>query len=260
MNIKLYFVDAFTDKLFGGNTAGVCPLKEWLPDEKMQSIAMENNLSETAFFVKEGSKFGIRWFTPTIEVDLCGHATLASAHVIYNHLDFKDDRILFDSKSGELIVRKEDDMLVMNFPTDNYKEVLVNDDLIRGLGVNPIEVYRGKSDYMLVCKSQKEIENINPNFDLIKRTIIRGIIVTAKGNKVDFVSRFFAPLSGVLEDPVTGSSHTTLIPYWAERLGKKELTAMQLSKRQGKLKCRYLGDRVEIGGEAITYLVGEIEI
>jgi PhzF family phenazine biosynthesis protein len=260
MNIKLYQVDAFTDRLFGGNPAGVCPLNEWLSDEQMQKIAMENNLSETAFFVNDNGRFRIRWFTPTVEVDLCGHATLASAHVIYRHLNYSGDSIIFDSNSGELTVKKDNELLVLNFPTDEFKEVLVNDELIMGLGINPVEVYRGKSDYMLVCASQKEIENINPNFDLIKRTITRGIIVTARGNKVDFVSRFFAPLSGVLEDPVTGSSHTTLIPYWAERLGKKELTAMQLSKRQGKIKCKHLGDRVEIAGEAVTYLVGDIEI
>jgi PhzF family phenazine biosynthesis protein len=261
MKTILYQVDAFTNKLFGGNPAGVCPLEVWLPEEKMQSIAMENNLSETAFFVQKGERFHIRWFTPELEVALCGHATLASAHVIFNHLNFKGDVIKFDSKSGELKVSKKDEMLVLDFPADSFdKEILPPDSLIEGLGIQPIEAYKGKTDYMLVYRTQKEIESIVPNFTLIKKAKARGIIVTAKGNSVDFVSRFFAPLSGVPEDPVTGSSHTTLIPYWSQKLGKKELTAKQLSKRRGKLKCKYLGDRVEIGGEAVTYMIGEINI
>jgi PhzF family phenazine biosynthesis protein len=261
MKTKLYQVDAFTNKLFGGNPAAVCPLEAWLPEEKMQCIAMENNLSETAFFVEKAGKYHIRWFTPELEVALCGHATLASAHVIFNHLNFKGDVIKFDSKSGELKVSRKEEMLVLDFPSDLFdKQILPPDALIEGLGVQPIEAYKGKTDYMLVYRTQKEIESIVPNFTLIKKAKARGVIVTAKGNSVDFVSRFFAPLSGVPEDPVTGSSHTTLIPYWAQKLGKKELTAKQLSKRRGKLKCKYLGDRVEIGGEAVTYMIGEINI
>ncbi|HEY5533348.1 MAG TPA: PhzF family phenazine biosynthesis protein [Ignavibacteria bacterium] len=260
MKIKIYQVDAFTNKLFSGNPAAVCPLEEWLPEEKMQCIATENNLSETAFFVRKGDRFHIRWFTPALEVDLCGHATLASAHVIFNHLNYAGDEIKFDSKSGILKVRKEGNMLLLNFPTDEFKEVLAPEALVAGFGKEPMETHKGKWDYLLVFSSQKEIENLDPNFFLLRKANVRGIIVTAKGSKVDFVSRFFAPRSGVPEDPVTGSSHTTLIPYWAQKLGKKELTAKQLSKRRGKLKCRLLDDRVEIGGEAVTYMIGEIEI
>jgi PhzF family phenazine biosynthesis protein len=259
MKLKLYQVDAFADRLFSGNPAGVCPLEKWIPDELMQNIAMENNLAETAFFVKEGNIFHIRWFTPVLEVDLCGHATLASAHVIFKHLNFKEEKIQFKSKSGDLSVKKENDFLILNFPTDTLEKTETPIALAEGLGIAPKEAYKGISDYLLIYDNQKQIEKIQPDFRLLSKVIARGIIITAIGNDCDFVSRFFAPLSGINEDPVTGSAHTTLIPYWHKVLHKTEMTAMQLSKRKGKLKCKYLGERVEIGGKARTYLIGEIE-
>jgi PhzF family phenazine biosynthesis protein len=260
MRIKFYQVDAFTDKLFGGNPAGVCPLEDWLPDEVMQNIAFENNLAETAFFVTNDVDFELRWFTPLSEVDLCGHATLATAHVLFEHLDYNREKIVFHSRSGELAVRKKDEMLVLNFPIDIVKKIEAPEELIKAVGAKPLEVFKGKTDYMLVYSSQKEIENISPDFELIKKSKARGVIVTAKGDEVDFVSRFFAPEVGINEDPVTGSAHTTLTPYWASRLEKSELSAMQISKRQGKLHCRLIKDRVEIAGNAVTYLEGSIKI
>jgi PhzF family phenazine biosynthesis protein len=260
MRIKFYQVDAFTDKLFGGNPAGVCPLDDWLPDEVMQNIAFENNLAETAFFITNDVDFELRWFTPLAEVDLCGHATLATAHVLFDHLDYNRDKIIFHTRSGELTVRKDNGKLVLNFPVDIVKKIDAPDDLIKGIGKKPLEAFKGKTDYMLVYSSQKEIEEINPDFELIRKSKARGVIVTAKGDKVDFVSRFFAPLVGVDEDPVTGSAHTTLTPYWATVLGKKDLTAMQLSKRKGNLNCKLINGRVEIAGYAVTYLEGSIKI
>jgi PhzF family phenazine biosynthesis protein len=260
MKIRLYQVDAFTDKLFGGNPAGVCPLEDWLPEEVMQNIAFENNLAETAFFIINGADFELRWFTPVSEVDLCGHATLATAHVLFNHLDYNRDKIIFHSKSGELTVRKDNGKLILNFPVDIVKKIDSPDDLIKAIGKKPLETFKGKTDYMLVYSSQKEIEEINPDFELIKKSKARGVIVTAKGNDVDFVSRFFAPEVGINEDPVTGSAHTTLTPYWAAVLGKKELTAMQLSRRKGNLNCKLINGRVEIAGYAVTYLDGSIKI
>ncbi len=260
MRIKLYQVDAFTDKLFSGNPAGVCPLDEWIPDELMQNIAFENNLAETAFFVNNGIDYEIRWFTPLTEVDLCGHATLASSHVLFEHLDYNRKEILFHSRSGELKVRKDNGRLTLNFPADIIKKIDIPDDLIKAIGKKPIEAYKGKTDYLLVYLTQKEIEEINPDFEMVKKSGVRGVIATASGDKVDFVSRFFAPSVGVNEDPVTGSAHTTLTPYWARVLGKKELTAMQLSKREGNLICKLINDRVEISGYAVTYLEGIIKI
>jgi PhzF family phenazine biosynthesis protein len=260
MKIRMYQVDAFTEKLFHGNPAAVCPLDAWLPDNLMQQIAMENNLAETAFFVKENGRYRIRWFTPALEVDLCGHATLATAFVICNHENSAADTVEFDSRSGVLSVRKNGDLLTLNFPSDPPKRMAVPHEWISGTGVEPVESYHGKSDYMLVYSAQEEIERMQPDMAKIAKIPARGIIVTAEGRDVDFVSRFFAPQSGVAEDPVTGSAHTTLTPYWAERLGKDELTAMQLSKRRGWLQCRLDGDRVEISGRACPYFQGEIEI
>jgi len=260
MKIPIYKVDVFTGKLFGGNPAAVCPLNDWLTDKTMQNIAMENNLSETAFIVKENDHYRIRWFTPTVEVDLCGHATLASAHVFFNYLDYGNNQIIFHSRSGELKVRKDGKLINLNFPSDIMNKIPVTEDICSGLGLMPVEAFTGKTDLMLVYISQEEIENIKPDFELISSIFARGIIVTAKGNDVDFVSRFFAPRVGVPEDPVTGSAHTSLIPYWSEKLNKTELTALQLSKRKGELKCKMLGDRVEIAGEAVTYMSGYIEI
>ncbi|HYK89122.1 MAG TPA: PhzF family phenazine biosynthesis protein [Acidobacteriota bacterium] len=260
MRTKIYQVDAFTNRLFQGNPAAVCPLADWLPAETMQRIGAENNLSETAFYVKSGDAFNIRWFTPTVEVDLCGHATLASAHVLFNHEGFGGRRISFNSRGGILSVAREGDFLVLDFPVDTVKEVKPPQELVRGMGQQPRKALRGRSDYMLVYGTEADVEGLKPDFGLIAKTTARGVIATARGTRADFVSRFFAPQAGIPEDPATGSSHTTLMPYWAKELGKLELTALQLSKRGGSFKCRLRDDRVDIAGQARTYLVGEIEI
>ena len=259
-----YQVDAFSSKTFGGNPAAICPLEEWLPDDLMQKIAMENNLAETAFFVKkikdEKEVFELRWFTPTTEVDLCGHATLASAHVIFSN-GYENDLLVFHSpRSGELTVRKNGDLYAMNFPTDEIKSVQTPPQVLEGLGVTPIECFQGKTDLMVVVDNQFIIENLQPDFKVLSQLSGRGTIVTALGNEVDFVSRCFFPQAGVDEDPTTGSAHTTMIPYWANRLNKTELTATQLSSRVGHLQCKFLGERVEISGNAITFMEGKIFI
>jgi PhzF family phenazine biosynthesis protein len=259
MKLPIYQIDAFTDKVFKGNPAAVCPLESWIPKNLMQKIAMENNLAETAFFVTTSQGFEIKWFTPTVEIDLCGHATLATAHVLFEYLGYKADVIRFESNSGELLVRKEKDLLLLDFPTAQFEEIEAPDELLEALVVDPEEVFKG-FDYMLVLESEEEVMSVQPNFLRLAEIPTRGIIITAQGESVDFVSRFFAPRAGILEDPVTGSSHTLLIPYWAKTLGKNELTARQLSPRQGELFCNYLGNRVEIGGKARTYLVGEIDV
>lgn len=260
MKLSLYQVDAFTSTLFGGNPAAVCPLQEWLPDDLMQRIAMENNLSETAFFIRKDNRFSIRWFTPVSEVALCGHATLASAHVIFHHLGYGPGLILFDSKSGELRVTRKNDLLVLDFPADDAKPIAAPAGLFEAMGSEPVECHKGRTDVMLVYKSEEEIIALSPDFKKLAGAGVRGVIVTAPGKASDFVSRFFAPAVGVDEDPVTGSAHTTLIPYWAKRLGKNELSAIQCSRRRGTLTCTYNGNRLEIGGQAITYLTGETEI
>lgn len=261
MKIKIYQVDAFTDKLFGGNPAAVCILDNWLSDALMQSIGAENNLAETAFIVKNGAGYDIRWFTPAVEVDLCGHATLAAAHIVFTCLGHQSDEIVFYShRSGILKVKKNTDLLTLDFPVDVYAGIEPPELLGQALGVLPRETYKGKTDYMAVLSSQQEVEELKP--DLAKLALLgeRGVIVTARGEQVDFVSRFFAPQSGIDEDPVTGSAHTTLTPYWAKILGKDELKAIQVSARRGYLTCRNLGDRVAISGYAVTYLIGEIEV
>jgi len=260
MQIPLYHVDAFTDTLFTGNPAAVCPLDEWLTDEVMQKVAFENNLAETAFFVRNADGFDIRWFTPLVEVDLCGHATLASAHVIFNHLGWDHNSINFMSRSGKLTVTREGEMIILNFPTDIIQHTEPSEMLLKSLNVVPLESYSGKTDFMIVLASQKEVELLDPDFELMKKSGGRGVIVTAKGETVDFVSRFFGPQVGVNEDPVTGSAHTTLTPYWSKKLGKKELKALQLSKRKGRLWCKDLGERIEIAGQAVTYMIGSIKI
>jgi PhzF family phenazine biosynthesis protein len=261
MKLKLYQVDAFTDKIFAGNPAAVCPLPgEWLEDSVMQNIAMENNLSETAFYVNKNNKYHIRWFTPAIEVDLCGHATLATSHVLFNHENYSEKVINFDSRSGILSVRKEDDFIIMNFPADTIQEMKLSHEILSWFNLKPIEAWKGISDYMLVFENEEQIKNIKYNLQELRKIKTRGIIITSKGTKVDFVSRFFAPYAGIEEDPVTGSSHTTLTPYWSKVLNKNELTAMQLSKRTGFLKCKNMNDRIEISGNAKTYLHGEISI
>jgi PhzF family phenazine biosynthesis protein len=262
MKTKLYQVDAFAARIFSGNPAAICPLEKWLDDNTLQNIAMENNLAETGYYVKKGDVFEIRWFTPTIEVDLCGHATLAAAHVIFNHEKFQNDHIEFHShRSGKLVVFKNKDFLTLDFPTDTLKSVPLTQELKTPFNILPKEAYRGKTDYMLVFSSEDKIVSLEPDIKAVESIRdCRGVIVTAPGKEVDFVSRFFGPQSGIDEDPVTGSAHTTLIPYWSKILGKTEMTAMQLSKRKGFLKCKDLNDRVHISGQARTYLIGEIDI
>jgi PhzF family phenazine biosynthesis protein len=259
MKIALYQADAFTANLFEGNPAAVCPLDEWLPDTILQNIALENNLSETAFFVKEEGGYRLRWFTPTTEVDLCGHATLASAHILFNEMGYSKPEIVFSSNSGPLKVRQRENLLVMDFPVTIGEKVVPTDPLRSALGIDSGEVLRA-TDYMVVLKNKQEVLDLVPDFTLLEKVKTRGVIVTAPDREYDFVSRFFAPAVGIKEDPVTGSAHTMLAPYWAEQLGKKELQARQVSKRGGTVFCRYLGERVEIAGEAVTYLNGTIEI
>lgn len=263
MTIRIYQVDAFASKVFSGNPAAVCPLESWLEDDVLQSIAMENNLAETAFYVKNGNQYDIRWFTPSIEVDLCGHATLAAAFVLFNYeeSDIKRDTIYFHScRSGLLTVTKADQLLTLNFPADLYEEIELSESLIKGFTIKPQLAFKGKTDFLLIYNKEDEIRNLEPNFAEISKWKGRGVIVTAPGDKVDFVSRFFAPQSGINEDPVTGSAHTTLIPYWAKVFDKKELVAIQLSKRTGILNCRYLDDCVEITGECALYMSGHVVI
>jgi len=259
MEIRIYQVDAFTDKVFSGNPAPVCPLDEWLSDGLLQQIAMENNQAETAFYTKQGDRYHIRWFTPTTEVDLCGHATLAAAYVLFNHEKHSGNSINFySSRSGDLVITRSNDLLTLNFPTDVYEQVELSNSLTAGFDILPIKALKGKTDYVLVFETETQIISIKPNLPQIATLGGRGVIVTAKGDTVDFVSRFFAPQAGIDEDPVTGSAHTTLTPFWAKELGKTELTAVQLSARKGWLQCKYLGDRVEISGEAKLYMTGEI--
>lgn len=261
MKIPIYQVDAFTNERFKGNPAAVCPLDTWLPDTVMLDIAAENNLAETAFIVPAREQYEIRWFTPTVEVDLCGHATLASAYVLFNELGFAGDQINFIShRSGPLSVTKNGTILALNFPVDTISELPLRPEFDIGLSQAPCKVFKGKSDYLFVYDSEAEILALQPDFEALKIHPVRGIIVTAPGETTDFVSRFFGPACGVNEDPVTGSAHTTLTPYWAAVLGKTVLTARQLSQRTGDLTCKLLGNRVEIAGESVLYLRGEIEI
>jgi PhzF family phenazine biosynthesis protein len=257
--MKIFQVDAFTSRLYSGNPAAVVPLHEWPEDEIMQNIAMENNLAETAFFVPDGDNFHIRWFTPKVEVDLCGHATLATAHVLYNHLGYMRDELLFNSRSGILRVFREGKRYILDFPVDELDPAELPDGLLASLGGRePLFCYQGKTDYLLIYEKQSDIESMKPDFTLMGKVKARGIIVSAPGEWVDVVSRFFGPQVGINEDPVTGSAHTSLTPYWSRQLAKSEFTARQLSERGGDLICRNRGLRVEIGGEAVTFLEGEI--
>lgn len=261
MRQKIYQIDAFSDKVFSGNPAAVCPLDEWLSEDIMLKIAAENNLAETAFYVKKNNQFEIRWFTPTLEVDLCGHATLASAFVLFNHENYSENIIEFYShRSGILTVVKNENFLTLNFPTDKFEQLTINSEIVNCFDIQPNLVFKGKSDFLFVYDNEDDIINIKPSFDEIAKLKGRGVIITAKGNEVDFVSRFFAPQVGVKEDPVTGSAHTTLTPYWAKQLNKTDLTAIQLSDRKGYLRCKYLDERVEISGQGKLYLTGEIRI
>jgi len=259
MSNRIYQVDAFCKDLFSGNPAAVCPLEYWLEDQTMKNIAAENNLAETTFYVKEKDGFRIRWFTPEMEVDLCGHATLAAAHVLFSHEGFSGNTILFASRSGELKVSKKGDHLVLDFPVDHFKQVEITAAMHQWFSTTPIEAYKGRSDYMLVFRSEEEVAGLRADLAVLGRlTDCRGVIITAKGENVDFVSRFFAPQIGIAEDQVTGSAHTTLTPYWSQRLHQNEFEAIQLSPRKGFLHCRYAGERIEISGLAKTYLMGEI--
>ncbi len=259
MKLKIYQIDAFTENIFGGNPAAVCPLEKWLSDDVLQKIAMENNLAETAFFVKRNGIYEIRWFTPAVEVELCGHATLAAAHVLFNYEKHVGNEINFySSHSGKLTVTKQGVLLTLNFPSDRLERIDLTPELRKGFDETPLMVFKGRTDYMFVFENEQQIKKLRPAFSIISKWNVRGVIVTAKGDTCDFVSRFFAPQSGIDEDPVTGSAHTTLTPYWANKLQKKELNALQLSERKGILKCKDLDNRVEISGQAKTYLIGEI--
>jgi PhzF family phenazine biosynthesis protein len=259
MELKVYQVDAFAEKEFGGNPAAVVPLETWLDDALMQQIAMEHNQPETVFFVREGDMYHIRWFTPTVEVDICGHATIASAYILYNILGYTGEQInFFSHRSGPLSVYKTGELLTLNFPTDTLNPVALDDQLKRCFQESPLEAYRGRNDYMVVFSNEEQIREMQPNWLQIATLQSRGLIVTAKGDEVDFVSRWFGPQSGINEDPVTGSAHTTLIPYWREKLGIDEMDALQVSARCGKLHCVYCGDRVLISGKARLYMTGTI--
>lgn len=259
MKLDLYQVDAFSSEAFKGNPAAVCPLERWLPDETMQNIAMENNLSETAFFVENEGRYRLRWFTPETEVDLCGHATLASGHVLFNYSGYEQKIIHFDTNSGELTVEREDDLLKMNFSANPAGEVDLPEGMEQALGIRPVECYQAM-DYLLVLDTEQQVRAVSPDFTALKKLDSRGVIITAPGEKVDFVSRFFAPAVGINEDPVTGSAHTTLAPYWSKRLGKNELKARQVSWRGGEMTCIMKGDRVELIGAARMYMTGTIEL
>lgn len=257
MKIPMYQVDAFTEEIFRGNPAAICILKEWLDEKLMQNIAMENNLSETAFCIVKEDLWELRWFTPEEEIDLCGHATLATAYVIFEILNYPGSTVKFTTKSGILTVEKQGDIMTMEFPSREGTKVEITDQLIKGLGKEPKEAYESR-DLMVVYENEQEIRELNPNMEELKLVDAFGIIVTAKGESSDFVSRYFAPSCGVPEDPVTGSAHCTLIPYWSKVLGKKKMIAHQLSQRGGRLECEHVGDKVKISGKAKLFFKGEI--
>ena len=261
MKIPIFQVDAFTSSLFRGNPAAVCILDDWIDDLLLQSIAAENNLSETAFIVPRGETFDLRWFTPTTEVDLCGHATLASAHVLFNKRAWPEETVCFQTrKSGQLSVARKGDLLEMDFPAIPVHEQTPPEGLRQALNIEPEEIFGSAEDILVVLDSEKTVQGISPDFAKLEQVDCRGVIVTAKGDRSDFVSRFFGPRVGVPEDPVTGSAHCVLVPYWAGRLKKNILHAIQVSKRGGELFCENLGQRVRISGRAVMYLQGEINL
>lgn len=260
MKIRQYQVDAFATRVFEGNPAAVCPLDCWLDDSLLQAIAQENNLSETAFFVPGANGFELRWFTPVDEVDLCGHATLATAHVIFERLGYGGPVIPFETRSGTLLVKRKGDLLQMDFPAQPPVRCAVPEALIRGLGgAQPVDVLAA-SDYMAIFDSEAAIRAVTPDHTWLSQLDLRGVIITAPGDEVDFVSRFFAPQLGVPEDPVTGSAHCELAPYWAGRLGSQCLSATQVSKRGGNLTCELKGERVLISGAAVMFMEAEITV
>ncbi len=262
MKLPIYQVDAFTDHLFAGNPAAVVPIEdEWPMDDVLQKIAIENNLAETAFFQNQGDRFELRWFTPEFEVDLCGHATLASSHIILTELGYDKDTLFFDTMSGELVMRKKGKLLQLDFPSRMPEKAQMKDEYLRAFSISPKEIYKSR-DFMLVYDSEADVRKLKVNAHILDPKDFNngGIICTAKGDGADFVSRFFLPGASVFEDPVTGSAHCSMIPYWSQKLEKKEMIAYQLSERKGYLECEDLGDRVLIGGKAVTYLKGEITI
>lgn len=255
----MYQVDAFASELFEGNPAAVCPLAEWLPDEIMQSIAEENNLSETAFFAPAEAGFRIRWFAPKKEVDLCGHATLASAYVLFDILGYDQDEIVFDSKSGKLTVSRKDGWLVMDFPKQPPQPCDIPEEIAAAFEATPVECLKAE-DYLVVFEHENEIETAKPDYAQLLELDLRGVAITAKSTRYDFIARFFAPKYGIPEDPVTGSAYTQLAPYWASKTGLKRFRAKQVSPRGGELVCEIVDDRVLIYGKAIKYLEGKISI
>jgi PhzF family phenazine biosynthesis protein len=261
MKLPIFQVDAFTDKVFGGNPAAVCPLEQWLPDDVMQRIATENSVAETAFFIRVDQGFEIRWFTPEIEMDLCGHATLATAHVIARHFNFSLPYIQFRSKSGELTVAVEEELLTLNFPSRKPVLSEAPQVILDAIQHKPVETLKSR-DYVLVFADEEVVRLLEPDQSILNQINLDpgGVVVTAKGKEVDFVSRFFTPQASIFEDPVTGSAHCSLIPYWSEQLGKNSMVALQVSSRGGKLFCKNAGERVLISGEAVTYLEGYIII
>lgn len=259
MKLSIYQVDAFAEKPFEGNPAAVIPLVEWLPDALMQAIAEENNLSETAFFVPSAGSYHIRWFTPNAEVKLCGHATLASAHVLFNSTDYDNDVVSFKSLSGELLVYKHGELLTMNFPSQAPENCSTPDSLVEGLGISPIECLK-HDDYLAVFEKEDDVLRLIPDHDVLKQLDLRGVIVTAPSSEFDFIVRFFAPKYGIPEDSVTGSAYTQLTPYWSEKMNKMTLYAKQVSKRGGKVACEKKGNRVLISGRSITYMQGTVTI
>lgn len=261
MKIPIYQVDAFTSKLFSGNPAAVCLLDGWLPDDVLQQIAAENNLSETAFLVREESAVGLRWFTPRTEVALCGHATLAAAHVLFVCKSWEQVSIRFSTRqSGELVVTRKDDRLEMDFPARPAHDVPAPAGLASALGVKPLHVLSSAEDLLVILADEQAVRRASPDFPALAKIPCRGVIISAPGEHCDFVSRFFAPRVGINEDPVTGSAHSVLIPFWAKQLKKNDLYALQVSARGGELFCGYQGERVAIAGQAVLYLEGTITI
>jgi len=260
MKLKIYQADAFTDKLFGGNPAGIIPLDEWLPVDILQQIAAENNLSETAFLVKNGSAFQVRWFTPLAEVDLCGHATLASAHVLFNEEKYSAGEIRFESKSGILNVRKNGNLLTLDFPAYTLSATEATNDVLDAIGKVPTEVMEYNQDLLCIFHDQVSVEMLKPDLRKLAACRPRAVLVSAPGNESDYVYRFFCPKLGVDEDPATGSAQCALMPYWTRRLNKEALSSLQLSRRKGNFSSVIKGDRVEISGRVILYMSGEIYI
>ncbi|MFQ5744865.1 MAG: PhzF family phenazine biosynthesis protein [Acidobacteriota bacterium] len=259
MKLPIFQLDAFASRQFGGNPAAVVVLPKWLPDETLQSIAQENNLAETAFVVPGKHAFDLRWFTPEVEMDLCGHATLASAHVMFNHGYTTESEIVFRYQGGTLAVTRQQDLLAMDFPARPPTEIECDASVAKALGASPSELHQSR-DLLAVFDSQADVEKLRPDFAAVAKLDTFAVIASAPGQKCDFVSRFFAPGAGIAEDPATGSSHCTLVPYWSDRLGKSKLHALQLSRREGEFFCESQGKRIKIAGRVLEYLQGEIYV